>query len=171
MRGQKIAAGDPADDLARRVSRDDGKAAHIFIQHVVSGFAKRVVFEDDGGRIFESLEERRGFRLRGIEDLAPGDDAGEKPVAIEDREALMLGAGNLRRKPRADVTQGVVGSKSYNIPCRGVLDEDLVEEVGGVLSEDANAAAGDFFGHDGVAHQERGDEEGSRAAAEQAARG
>ena len=78
----------------------------------------------------------------------------------------MLRAGSTRGEPGADGGQGVVGGQGCNVARCGVLDEDLVEKVGGVFGTDANAAASDFFGHDGVAHQKRGDEECRGATAE-----
>ena len=59
---ENIATSQPADDFARIVACNDSEAAYVFIHDVVGGFAKRVVFEDDGRRSSENLAERRGFR-------------------------------------------------------------------------------------------------------------
>jgi hypothetical protein len=92
---EDIAAGEPSGDPAGIAARDDGQAAHVFVDDVVGGFAQRVVLEDDGGRAVKNLAEGRGFGCLRVKDIAASEGAEEKSVAIKDWKALVLRAGGM----------------------------------------------------------------------------
>jgi hypothetical protein len=59
--GEDVAASEPAGGFARVSAGDDRQASDVFSHDEVGGFAQGVVLEDDGGRGFEKLAERRGI--------------------------------------------------------------------------------------------------------------
>ena len=65
-----------------------------------------------------------------------------------------------------EIGQAVRGGERLDFAVHDLGDGDMRECVGIVVLRDAQAAAGDFFGHDGVLHEEARDEEREGGACE-----
>ncbi len=79
----------------------------------------------------------------------------------------MIRARGVRREPDPDVRESVVGPQRDDCTQRHVAHRDLRQVVGGVLADDADAAALDLLGHDRRPHAETRNQESRGATAEE----
>ena len=86
---EEIAARDHTDDGSWSSPGNDWKPADVLAEHVIDGFPRRVIVEDDDGRPPDEVGDDGGERQLEIEEVASRDDADDLALGVNYREPLM----------------------------------------------------------------------------------
>ena len=151
---QKIAPRKNSDDLERICASDNRKTTDPLPGHTIGSVAKRTIVVDHDRGARDSVANAYGFRVRWGRKFAACEDADQLTSAIDHGEAAVI----VPIERSGDIDQQRVpverddGARTAHEPG---FERDLIEMIGGVIAQNANAASNNFLGHDRVFHKHR----------------